>query len=206
MDCSKVKKALMRGEARVSSSEWKEHIENCPSCKVEERDYRGLKAASAGLSRLPLPVEDNLLEHKMRKAVMERISRQKGEARPAERIFSIPLKAAACFVATCLIAFFSYITIENGDVNPVREASLKGKEQGEELPGEKEAVAVFIRKNGGVTLTWKGIERGYWVLKSDNPSDFTSSRSEYVAGTTWRDKGGNNPGITYYKVLPGGKT
>ena len=202
MNCSEAK--IFLGHRDLKEEEeaaLKSHIESCPACREEASEYHALHAITKELAHLSLPVDDEILEHSIRREVLRKIPERD---RPALSAMPFALKVAASFILLFTVALFSYVYLDGNRRGAVPLTSIEEFEGDSSEPGAP--VDLQLRKNGGVTLTWDGLEKGrYKVLVSRDPANFTASQSEFVTGSTWKDRGGPATGVIFYKVIEAGE-
>ncbi len=107
-------------------------------------------------------------------------------------LFQLPRRAtAAALGLSIVVGITSLFLAERQDWNLVRGVHRS----------EVSLVSIKPVRQGGVLLEWRdGSQDKFWVLKSNNPRDFSKAERYSVVGNRWMDLDPGKGQVTYYRV------
>lgn len=115
-----------------------------------------------------------------------------GQALRGFFLFQLPRQAAAAALGLAvLVGIGTLFLAESQGWNLMRETR----------PSEINLVSIQPVRQGGVLLEWRdGSQDRFWVLKSNNPRDFSKAERYSVVGNRWMDLDPGEGQVTYYRV------
>ena len=107
-------------------------------------------------------------------------------------LYQLPRRAtAAALGLSVVVGITSLFLAERQDLDLLRSAHRS----------QVNLVSIQAVRQGGVLLEWRdGSQDRFWVLKSNNPRDFSKAERYSVVGNRWMDLDPGEGRVTYYRV------
>jgi hypothetical protein len=107
-------------------------------------------------------------------------------------LYQVPRRAtAAALGLSVVVGISSLFLAERQDWDLLRGARRS----------DVNLVSIQPVRQGGVVLEWRdGSQDRFWVLKSNNPRDFSKAERYSVVGNRWMDLDPGKGQVTYYRV------